>query len=146
MFRFRTRDHFILGGRRLWVSKHHSDCVRGEICFKEIVSNTRLDLNHSSFSIWSVNFLIICKFFFIYTVSIYCVCLSHLFVLLLIFKSICCLFYFITKVNCWNISNYLKADFVYILIYPCDLRWKEFCVGWNMLICNCLYIRKNLKN
>ena len=42
-------NHFILWGRRLWVSKHHNDRVRGKIYFKEIVSNTRLDLNHSSF-------------------------------------------------------------------------------------------------
>ena len=39
-----------MGGRRLWVSKHHNDRVRGKIYFKEIVSNTRLDLNHSSFT------------------------------------------------------------------------------------------------
>ena len=49
MLRFRDVDHFILGSSRPQFSKHHSDCVRGEICFKEIESNTRLDLNCSSF-------------------------------------------------------------------------------------------------
>ena len=71
-------DHFILGGKRPWVSKHHSDCMRVEICFKEIVSNTRLNLNHSFFMHLVYEFLIICRFFFwkcrflfIYIVSIY---------------------------------------------------------------------------
>ena len=105
VLRFLVVDHFILGGRSLWVSKHHPDYVRGEICFKEIVSNTRLDLNHSSFMHLICEFLIICRFLLIYTVSIYCVCLLHLFVLLLIFRFVCCFFYFITKVNHWNISN-----------------------------------------
>ena len=76
---FRAVDHFILGGRRPWVSKHHSDCIRGEICFKEIVSNTRLNLNHSFFTHLVYEFLIICRFFFfgsadffiIYIVTIY---------------------------------------------------------------------------
>ena len=58
-------DHFILGGRRPWVSKHHSDCMRVEICFKEIVSNTRLNLNHSFFMHLVYEFLIICRFFFL---------------------------------------------------------------------------------
>ena len=62
VLRFHVVDHFILGGRRPWVSKHHSDCVRGEICFKEIMSNTRLDLNHSSFMHLVCEFLIICRF------------------------------------------------------------------------------------
>ena len=68
----RTVNHFILKGRCLWVSKYHSDCVRGEICFTEIMSNTRLNLNHSSFT------HLICEFFnylqissFIYIYSIY---------------------------------------------------------------------------
>ena len=91
---FRAVDHFILEGRRSWVSKHHNDCVRGEICFKKIVSNTRLDLNHLSFTRLVCEFLIICKFLLIYTISIYCFCLLHLFVLLLIFRSECCSFLF----------------------------------------------------
>ena len=110
VLRFRVVDHFILGGRRPWVSKHHSDCVRGEICFKEIMSNTRLDLNHSSFMHLVCEFLIICRFLLIYIIYFYYFCLSHLFVLLLIFRSVCCSLCFITKVNCWNISNNLKAD------------------------------------
>ena len=60
VLRFRAEDHFILGGKRPRVSKHHNDCVRGEICFKEIVSNTRLDLNCSSFhafGLWVFNYL-----------------------------------------------------------------------------------------
>ena len=126
---------FILGGRRPWVSKHHSDCVRGEICFKEIVSNTRFDLNCSSFhafSLWVFNYLQI--FIYIYSVFVYCFCLSILFVLLFIVKSVFCSFCFITKINCCNISNNLKAN----LIYSCDLRWKEFYVCWNTLIGNYL--------
>ena len=57
---FRVEDHFILGGKRPRVSKHHSESMRGKICFKEIVSNTRLDLNCSSFhafSLWVFNYL-----------------------------------------------------------------------------------------
>ena len=99
-------DHFILGGRRPWVSKHRSNCVRGEICFKEIVSNTKLDLNHSSFTHLVFEFLIYLQIFsYIYSVFVYCFCLLHLFVLLLILRSVYCSFCFITKVNYWNISN-----------------------------------------
>ena len=105
VFRFCAVDHFILRDKRLWVSKHHSNCVWGKIYFKYIVSNIRLDLNHSSFTHLVCEFLIICKFLLIYTVSIYYFCLSHLFVLLLIFRFVYCSFCFITKVNCWNISN-----------------------------------------
>ena len=90
--------------------------IRGEICFKEIVSNTRLDLNHSSFTHLACEFLIICKYLLIYTISFYYFCLSHLFVLLLIFRSVYCFFYFITKVNCWNIFK--KS----LLIYDESLR------------------------
>ena len=73
-------------------SQSTTNCVRGEICFKKIVSNTRLDLIHSSFTQLVCEFLIICKFLLIYTVSIYCFYLSHLFVLLLIIR--CMLFFF----------------------------------------------------
>ena len=73
-------------------SQSTTNCVRGEICFKKIVSNTRLDLIHSSFMQLVCEFLIICKFLLIYTVSIYCFYLSHLFVLLLIIR--CMLFLF----------------------------------------------------
>ena len=105
VLRFYTIDHFILEGRHPWVSKHHNNCVWGKIYFKEIVSNIRFDLNHSSFTHLVCEFLMICKFLLIYTISIYYVCLSYLFVLLLIFRSVCCSFCFITKVTCWNISN-----------------------------------------
>ena len=94
-------------------------CVRGKICFKEIVSNTRLDLIHWSFTHLVCQFIIIWRFLFIYTVSIYCFCLLHLFMLSLIFRSVCYSFLFITKVNCWNISKNLKADLCF-LIYFCD--------------------------
>ena len=142
VLRFHVENHFILGGRRPRVSKHHSDCVRGEICFKEIVSNTRFDLNCSSFhafSLWVFNYLQIS--IYIYSVFVYCFCLSILFVLLFIVKSVFCSLCFITKINCCNISNNLKAN----LIYSCDLRWKEFYVCWNTLIGNYLYTGQNLK-
>ena len=78
------------------------DCVRSNICFKEIVSNTKLDLNHLSFVHLVCEFLIICRFLLIYTytIFIYCFCLLYLFVLLLIFRFVCSSFCFITKVNC----------------------------------------------
>ena len=114
VLRFRAVDHFILGDRRSWVSKHHSDCVKGEICFKEIVSNTRLDLNHSSFTHLVCEFLIICRFLLIYTVSIYYF-VYHIYLCYCLYLDLhivhCCSFCFITKVNCWNISNNLKANF-----------------------------------
>ena len=47
-------------------SQSTTDCVRSEICFKEMVSNTRLDLNHLSFKHLVCEFLIICRFLFIY--------------------------------------------------------------------------------
>ena len=97
MFCFRDVYHFILEGRRLCVSKHHNDYVRDEIYFKEIVSNTRLDLNHLSFTYLVYEFLIIYKFLLTYTVSIYYFYLSHLFVLLFIFRHVCYSFYLITK-------------------------------------------------
>ena len=75
-------------------------CVRRKICFNEIVSNTRLDLIHSSFTHLVCQFIIIWRFLFIYTVSIYCFCLLHLFILSLIFRSVCYSFLLITKVNC----------------------------------------------
>ena len=48
---------------------------------------------------------------YIYSVFVYCFCLSILFVLLLIVKSVFCSFCFITKVNCCNISNSLLLGF-----------------------------------
>ena len=69
VLRFRAVDHFILGGKHPQVSKHHSDCVKGKICFKEIVSNTRLDLNYSSFhafGLWVFNYLQISSHIYIY--------------------------------------------------------------------------------
>ena len=85
MLRFHIVDHFILGGRRSWVSKHHSDCVMSEICFKEIMANTRIDMNHSLFTHLVCEFLIICRFLLIYIFSI---CL-----LLLTITSICVIVY-----------------------------------------------------
>ena len=99
LLRFCAVDHFILG-KSLWASKHHNDCVRGEICFKEIMSNIGLDLNHSFFTHLVCEFLIICRFLSIYSVFVYFSCLSYLFIVLLIFRSVCCSFWFITKVNC----------------------------------------------
>ena len=81
------------------------------------MSNTRLNLNLSSFMYLVCGFLIICWFLLIYIVYFYCFCLSHLFMLLLIFRSICCSFCFITKVNCWNIYKNLKADFIYFNLF-----------------------------
>ena len=109
---FHVIDHFIRGSRRLWVLKHYIDCVKGEICFKEIVSNTKFDMNYSSFhafGLWVFNYLQIS--FYIYSVFVYCFCLSLLFVLLLIVRSMFCSFCFITKVNCCNISNSLLLGF-----------------------------------
>ena len=88
--------------------------MKGEICIKEIVSNTRFDLNNRSFTHLVYELLIICKFLLIYNIIfIYCFCLSHLFVLLLIFRFVCCFFCFIIKVNCWNISSncYIRGRF-----------------------------------
>ena len=116
VLRFRAEDHFILGGRRPRVSKHHSESVRGKICFKEIVSNTRLDLNCSSFhafGLWVFNYLQIS--IYIYSVFINCIFFSHLYVLLLIVRSVYCSFCFITKVNCCNISNNLELSQLEIL-------------------------------
>ena len=73
---FRAIDHFILGCRRSWVSKHHSYCARGEIYFKEIVSITRLDLNYSFFTNLVYEFLIICRFLLIYIFNICLLLLS----------------------------------------------------------------------
>ena len=85
----------------VYQSQNTTICVRVEIYFKEIVSNTRLDLNHLSFTHLVCKLLIICRFLFKDMQSIYLLfLLSHLFVLLLIFRSICCSFWLITKVNC----------------------------------------------
>ena len=100
VLRFRVVDHFIPGGRHLWVSKYHSNCVRGEIYFKEIVSNTILDLNHSFFMHLVCEFLIICRFILIYIQYLFIARLPYLFVFLFIFRSVYCSFCFITKVNC----------------------------------------------
>ena len=79
-------DHFILGGRRPWVSKHRSNCVRGEICFKEIVSNTRLiNLNHLSFKHLVCEFLIISIILFKY--------IQYLFITLVYHIYLCCCLY-----------------------------------------------------
>ena len=96
-------------------------CVRGEICFKEIVSNTRPDLNHLSFTHLVCELLIICRFPFIdmYSISLLFL-LSHLFVLLLIFRSIYC-FLFINHIGKLYIYiyifNYLKVGFIYFNLF-----------------------------
>ena len=68
------------------------------------VSNTRLDQYHSSF----VQNLCIHYLFIVFAYHIY-LCYY------LIIRFVCCSFFFffclITKVNCWNISNNLKAIF-----------------------------------
>ena len=127
VFHFCVVDHFILGGRHLWALKHHSDCVRGEICFKEIVSNTRLNLNHPFFTHLVCEFLIIYKFLYIYiySVFVYYSYLSYLFVILLIFRSVCYSFCFITKVNYWNISNNARVYNLVYLLRP--LNYRIFC-------------------
>ena len=96
VLRFHVVNYFILGGRRPWVSKHHSDCVRGEICFKEIMSNTRLDLNHSSFTYLICEFLIIYRFL-------------HIYILLLIITSIC-------VIACIYIYMLLFVFFFFLLV------------------------------
>ena len=94
VLRFCAVDHFILGGRRSWVSKHHSVCVRGEICFKKIVSNTRLYLNHSSFTHLVCEFLIIYKFLLIFIQYLFITFAYHIYLCyclyldLYVFKSI----------------------------------------------------------
>ena len=50
----------------VYESQSITDCVKGEICFKEIVSNIRLDLNHSSFMHLVSELLIICRFFYLF--------------------------------------------------------------------------------
>ena len=111
-------DHFILGGRRPWVSKHHSDCMRGEICFKEIVSNTRLNLNHSFFTHLVYEFLIICRFFFFLEVQIYLYIYSNY---LFIYFWINCVKHktwsesFILHAFSLWIFNYLQIFFIYIV-------------------------------
>ena len=116
VLRFCAVDHFILRGRHLWVLKHHSDYVRGKICFKEIVLNTKLNLIHSSFMHLVCKFLIILHFL-LYMQYIFIVLPITSFVLiLLIIRSVCFSFYFITKVNCWNISNNIYI-YIYIISY-----------------------------
>ena len=56
----------------LKASQWLCDYVRDEICFKEIVSNTKLDLIQSSFMHLVCEFLIILQISFIYAVYIYC--------------------------------------------------------------------------
>ena len=56
-------------------SQSITDYVRGEICFKEIMLNIRLDLYHSPFTHLVCEFLIILQIFF-YIYSIYLLFLS----------------------------------------------------------------------
>ena len=126
VFRFRVVNHFILGDRRPWVSKHHGDCGRGEICFKEIVSNTRLDLNHSSFTHLVCEFLIICKFLLI--------CIQYLFMVFVYYINLCyCLYldryivsFALLQKSIVKIYPIILKQILYILIYFCDLGEMNF--------------------
>ena len=89
VLRFRAIDHFILGSRHPWVSKHHNDCVRGEICFKEIVSNTRLDLNHSFFTHLVYEFLIICRFLLIYIQYLFIALIYRIYLYFCLYLDLC---------------------------------------------------------
>ena len=89
ILRFRAVDCFILGGRRPWVSKHHNDCVRGEICFKEVVSNTRLDLNHPSFTHLVYEFLITCKFLLKYIQYLFITLVYHIYLCYCLYLDLC---------------------------------------------------------
>ena len=110
VLRFHAVNHFILGGRRLWVSKYHSDCVMGEICFKEIVSNTRLDLNHLSFTHFVYEFLIICRFLLIYVQYLFIVFVYHIYLCYCLCLDLYVFLLLNHKVNCWYISNNLSID------------------------------------
>ena len=72
----------------IYESQSTIDCVRNEIYFKEIVSNTILYLNYSSFTHLVYGFFNYLQISYIYTIFIHCFCLSHQFMLLLVFKSI----------------------------------------------------------
>ena len=112
VLRFHAVNYFILRDIRLWVSKHHSNCVRGEIYFKEIVSNTRLDLNHSFFTHLICEFLIICRFLLICIYTILFLSITSICVIAYIW-SICCSLLLNHKVNCWNISNTKLLYYLY---------------------------------
>ena len=100
-------DHFILKDRRPWVSKHQKLCG-GEICLKEIVSNTRLDLNHSSFMHLVCKLLIICRSFFFYKYNIYLLLCYHIFLCYCLFLDM----YIVLLINhSWYKPKNLKADF-----------------------------------
>ena len=89
VLRFHVVNHFILGGICPWVSKHHSDCVRDKICFKEIVSNTRLNMIHSSFIHLVYEFLIICKFLLLYIQYIFITFVYHIYLCYYLFLDLC---------------------------------------------------------
>ena len=89
VLQFHVVDHFILRGRRPWVSKHYSDCVRGKICFKEIVSNTRLDLNHSFFMHLVCELLTICRFLLIYIQYLFIALVYHIYLCFCLYLDPC---------------------------------------------------------
>ena len=64
---------YIMEGRHLWISKHHRrNSVRGEICFKEVTSNSKLDQFYiicSSLCIWSMSYLF-SYFYYLYVLLI----------------------------------------------------------------------------
>ena len=97
VFRFCAVNHFILWSRRPWVSKHHSDCVRSEIYFKEIVLNTRLDLNHSFFLNLVCEFLIICKFLLIYIKYLFITFTYHIYLCYCLFLDLCIIHFILSQ-------------------------------------------------
>ena len=60
-------------------SQSTTNCVRGKIYFKEIVSNTRLDLNCLSFTHLVCKLLIICRFLLIYIQYLFVVFAYHIY-------------------------------------------------------------------
>ena len=60
-------------------SQSITNCVRVEIYFKEIVSNTRLDLYHSFFTHLVCEFLIICKLLLIYIQYLFIIFVYHIY-------------------------------------------------------------------
>ena len=75
--------------RQTSTSKSTTNCVRGEICFKEIMSNTRLDLNHSSFTHLICEFLIICRFLFIYIQYLFIAFAYHIYLCCCLILDLC---------------------------------------------------------
>ena len=94
-----------------------TDCVRGKIYFKEIVSNTKLDLYHSSFIHLVREFLIIFVDFFLYIQYLFIGFVYHIywffFFFFLIIKSVYCSFLIYHKSKILKYINNFKADLVF---------------------------------